>query len=135
MNLEQLEEMCVKQEAMGLDRLVLTMPAPKSWKSDFNYPTQVRSPFGLCEYGSGVSDPEMVVIYPTVKQVRKYIKKARNQAFYRIVNLGDLKISVQKMTLSEEANYEPSQLLGQRFRTMAEAIQCLKWAAERLNDV
>lgn len=131
MKLEDLEAKCDEQEARGLDALVLTMPAPKSWLKGGNYPNEVRSPFGLCPY-TGAAQDGSIIIWPSVVQVRKFIAKARKEKFFRIIRIDDMRFAVKGMNLTEEAKLDPATLIGQRFATMEEAFRAIKWAAEEL---
>lgn len=70
----QLEKLCEDVESMGTDRLILTIPEPKSGIRG----RRVKTPFGLCEIAN--VNESRVVFWATVKQIRNYIKKVKEQA-------------------------------------------------------
>lgn len=138
MNLDELESMCAKQEAMGLDALVLKMPAPKSWTKPgfYSWPEHVRTPFGLCRYTGGW-DGESVVIWPSIKQVRKFIKKARNQPVWRVVVINETpegKILICAMTEKEAAKQGATVVGESRFSSKQEAEAAMRWAYQQTMD-
>lgn len=138
MEIEQLKSMCEKQEGMGLDRLILRMPVPKSWRDGGGQPRQVRSPFGLCHYNwshSLYSGTEYLVIWPTVKQVRAYIEKVENEIFYRVVmNRVEGWVGIHKFTLKTENDpIDPNlDVVPRKFYSSAEACRAMNWAVEQI---
>lgn len=135
MNLDELEAMCASQEAMGLEHLVLTMPAPQSWtKPGFDsWPEQVRSPFGLCRYTGGW-DGESVVIWPSAKQVRNYIKKTKKAAIpkWGVAIIDDKKpegeIIIRAMTEREAKKVGAAFASHVRFHSREETEEAIRWA-------
>lgn len=132
MEIDELRNLCDKQDEMNLDSMVLKMPAPKSWGKGTYPGERVRTPFGLCRWNGGYHD-DSIVIFPTVAQVRKYIAKAEKEPFYRIVlDHEKMTATVYKLKLPDEKTFDPVRyvLIGQRFKTEEEATRCLLWAAK-----
>lgn len=82
MNLEDLEALCDRQAAMGLDTLMLTKPMPRPPKG-----RMIRTPFGLAEVANwnqnlvpvvGPRRAPYVVFWIPIAKVRRFIRRARS---------------------------------------------------------
>lgn len=71
---EELIQLVRNQNQLGLSVMVLTMPAPKSWKRSMRHPLRVRTPFGLCRWNHGNSE-DRIVIYVEVEQALEFLRK------------------------------------------------------------
>ena len=72
--LQERKEFCAKYSELTFEAKVgLSMPAPK-YRPNI-YPQRVRTPFGLCEW-MPVYSKDIIHIFPTLKQVENYLKKA-----------------------------------------------------------
>jgi hypothetical protein len=66
---EELLEMCKVQESFGLDRIILTMPTPKSGLSG----RRIRTPFGFGEIANEHNGK--VCFWIEIKKIRTWLKK------------------------------------------------------------
>lgn len=76
MNPLELVEIAIETEKQGMRFLQLTMPIPKHWdKPHWELPYKVSTPFGKCKWVPSARG-DKILIYPTIAQVKKYLKKA-----------------------------------------------------------
>lgn len=137
MEIKDLKALVTKQEELGLDALVLKMPEPKSWRKNPPLGNRVRSPFGLCPWG-GYGYDGNIVIWPSVKQVKAYIKRAEREMFWGVV-IDEEKLCAYLVHTNLIGQEELEKTLGKkimrRFPTKKEAEACLLWAASRTEGV
>lgn len=72
MNPRELIKMAQKQEKLGLDHVVLTMPSPQP-SLRRSYPLRRRTPFGLCRWYPS-ADSSRIIIFVKIKQLKKYFE-------------------------------------------------------------
>ena len=73
MTIEELEALIATQEALTLERVILTVPKPKG-RLRGRY---VRTPFGNGEIASVLPELDRVVFWIEIKKIKAFIKKVR----------------------------------------------------------
>lgn len=70
----ELLTLCQKQQDMGLSRIILTMPRPKSRRPN-TFRKKVRTPFGYGEVANYHRKEDKLVFFIEIEKIRKYFIK------------------------------------------------------------
>jgi hypothetical protein len=134
MGIDELRKLCEKNEELGLDTLVLMMPTPKSWLKRGWCGPCVRSPFGIVKC---YPNNNGITIFPTVKQVRKWIAKAEKQTFWKIVineETREVMVGEFNEKTEKEIPLHGFTTTTRRFSSREEAVDCVNWAVAQITN-